>query len=145
MSKAKKKRGSGGNPATAAQRRQAAQARGLALHDAFEKAQLDALHEVAVERFGLGIGVLLQEEERLKREAVSHRAEREQLPWRARLYWPFGQHHRLGRMQREAESRSEEWGRRLKMCALVVAKQADDVTVQAGLARKAVAEQAEGR
>jgi hypothetical protein len=88
-----------------------------------DKGHLDAMHERSLERFGIGIGVIVQEEERLKREAASHKAQQERLPWRSRLWWPFGEWHRLGRMSREAFARSEEWERRLRIVALDVAAQ----------------------
>lgn len=143
MSKGKKR--PGGNPATAAARKADAQARGLGLHHAFEKAQLDALHEVSLDRFGVGIGVVVQEEERLKREAKSHAAERKRLPWRARLYFPFGQYHRLRRMAEEAQGRSDVWASRMRICVREVARRADQATVDAFRSEQAVAQPADER
>lgn len=104
-------------------RQRTAAALGVSVED---KGHLDAMHERALERFGVGVGVIVQEEARLEREAISHKAQRDRLPWRRRLWFPFGEFHRLRRMQGEAAARSEEWGRRLKTVALDVAGQRDE-------------------
>jgi hypothetical protein len=120
----------------ARRRRRAAGALGIRPED---KVHLDAMHERSLARFGVGIGVLVQQEKQLTVEAASHRVQRAQLPWRARLWFPFGNWHRLRRMEAEATARAEEWGRRLRIVALDVAAERDEPV------DPAVARMAEGR
>lgn len=78
-----------------------------------------------MERFGVGVGVLVHESERLNREALSHRTARERIGGRRKLAgvlaWPWSHWHQLRRMEREAQDRADEWSRRLEMVALEVA------------------------
>lgn len=95
-----------------------------------DKGHMDALHERSLERFGVGIGVVVQEEERFRRQAASHAAERAAMTgWRGlvgRIGWPFSQWHRLRRMEAESTAAQVEWNRRLRLCAADVARALPD-------------------
>lgn len=127
-SRGKGKGGSGRLPVGERRRRAAAQALGVTTA---QKRHLDAMHARSQELYGgLGIGVIVQEEARHRREAESHAAERARITgWRrlmGRVLWPGSRWHELRRMEQVAQTRSEEWSRRLKRIAADVARQTPD-------------------
>lgn len=121
----------GGTRLPVGERRRRAAARALGVTMAHKQA-LDAMHARSQELYGLGIGVIVQEEARHRREAESHAAERARITgWRllmGRVLWPVSRWHELRRMEQVAQRRSEEWSRRLKRVAGDVARQTPDET-----------------
>lgn len=87
------------------------------------KPMLDAMNEVSLERFGVGIGVVVQEEERLKNVAASFTGGR----------WPWS---RARRNRRRYEAEAKVWTDRLREISVHVAAQADSQEVERFAARR---------
>lgn len=103
------------------QRRRLAAARRLGLRSELEKQALDDMNACSLERYGLGIGVLVQEEARWQREAESHAKARGELP-----RWRWRRRRAVAKMERDARDRHAEWARRFRAVALDVAQRAPD-------------------
>ena len=94
-------------------------AREMGLPDGLTKRNLDLMNAEAMARFGLGVGVLVQEEERNRREARSHTQERSRM---ARpLCWFRGRYWELRRLERQAARQCAEWENRLRIVCQQVA------------------------
>jgi hypothetical protein len=106
--------------------------RQLGLHLAgVSKPMLDAMNAESKRRFGLGIGVLVQEEERERLKAESLRAQLSDRIWPAR-WLAFG----LRRTLRHADMEREVWAGRLRDVAAHVADDAPPGEVERWAARR---------
>jgi hypothetical protein len=84
-----------------------------------KRRDLDALHAQAQERYGLGIGVIVQEEQRHQMLEDSLAEERRRAnPWTMR-WWQLRRAERRERVERQL------WNTRLAECAAAVAATAD--------------------
>lgn len=128
MGKRARRRGDSG-----AGTRQRYKERQLGLHlSGLSKPMLDALNEVALELYDLGIGVMVQEEDRERRIVVSLRAELKGFRrWEVRKRW------RVNRALRTADAAQQTWSQRLREVTQRVATEADSHEVQNWRSRSA--------
>jgi hypothetical protein len=89
-----------------------------------DKQHVDAMNAVSLELFGLGIGVLVQEEARQGRNEAAARAERAEIAGFRILgvLWPVSRWWTLWRMEHDAQKMREQWHRRLERVAEEVAR-----------------------
>lgn len=106
--------------------RQRYKERQLGLHlSGLTKPVADALNDVSLELYGLGIGVMVQEEDRERRKVASLREERKQLRrWEVRKRW------RVNRTLRAADAAQQVWSHRLQEVSARVAGEADPREVE---------------
>lgn len=91
-----------------------------------QKDELDAMHAAAKRLYGVGIGVVVQEEQRFQVIEDSHAGERAAIkgPRRAlQALWPWSTLHRLGRAERDARRTRQLWNERIRVIAQEVARQ----------------------
>lgn len=86
-----------------------------------DRRDLDAMHKVALERFGVGIGVLVQEEQRhqLLEDSLAEQRRRTSAWWHPIRSWQLRRAERRERVERQL------WNTRLSDCAAAVAATAD--------------------
>jgi hypothetical protein len=126
VGKRARKRGDGGRGT-----RQRYKERALGLHIAgVSKPMLDAMNDASERRYGLGIGVIVQEEHRARQKAASLRAELD-------LLGRFTRGRRRVRVAlRRAEAEAEVWTSRLREVSAQVADEADQQEVARHVARR---------
>ena len=95
-----------------------------AMANGLQKRVLDKMHELSLERFGVGIGVVVQEEQRAKAKVKSLTAERDGLS-----FFAWDQRRKLNGVLKAAEDEYEVWNTRLRLLTLAVVPdaQTDDL------------------
>jgi hypothetical protein len=88
------------------------------------KTMLDAMNEEALQRFHVGIGVCVQEEQRAREVVDSLMEEYDAIP-----AWKLAERMRLGRIADQHRREAALWGDRIEQCGRAVAERASDADV----------------